>query len=47
MRILSHLRTSLLAVGCFAMIAAGPNLLGQKKGDATKGKDVFDSNCSV
>ena len=47
MRILSHLRTTLIAAGCFAMVAVGTNLLGQDKGDATKGKDVFDSNCSV
>ncbi|HLH40264.1 MAG TPA: cytochrome c [Bryobacteraceae bacterium] len=47
MRILSHLRTTLIAAACFAMIAVGPNLLGQDKGDAAKGKEVFDSNCSV
>jgi cytochrome c len=47
MRILSHLRTTLIAAGFFAAVAAGPTLLGQGKGDATKGKDVFDNNCSV
>jgi cytochrome c len=47
MRILSHLRTTMIAVGCFALLAGGPTLFGQKKGDAAKGKEVFDSNCSV
>lgn len=47
MQILSHLRTSLIAAGCFALLAGGPTLFGQKKGDAAKGKEVFDSNCSV
>ena len=37
----------MIAVGCFALLAGGPTLLGQKKGDAAKGKEVFDSNCSV
>jgi len=47
MRILSHLRSSLIAAGCFALVLAGPRLFAQKAGDAAKGKDVFDSNCSV
>lgn len=47
MPILSHIRRSLIAAGCFALLIAGPKLIGQGKGDATKGKEVFDSNCSV
>jgi cytochrome c len=47
MGILSHLRTSLIAAGIFVAVAAGPKLLGQGKGDAAKGKDVFENNCSV
>lgn len=41
------LRSSLIAAGCFALITLGPNVFGQGKGDATKGKDVFDNNCAV
>jgi cytochrome c len=44
---LSHLRKSLIAASCFALIAAGPKMFGQKAGDAAKGKEVFESNCSV
>ena len=47
MRILSHFRGSLIAAGCFALMIAGPKMFGQKAGDAEKGKDVFESNCSV
>ncbi len=45
------MKKSLLAVGCVAILAASPIVFGQAKkaaaGDATKGKDVFESNCSV
>src|SRR5579862_2767122 len=45
---MSHLSRSLIAAGCFALLAAGPRVFAQnKEGDATKGKDVFESNCSV
>jgi cytochrome c len=39
-----HKSITLLFAG--AVLFAGSNLYAQK-GDATKGKDVFDSNCSV
>lgn len=45
------MRKNLIAVGCFAALLAGPRVFAQDKGadkgDATKGKDVFESNCSV
>jgi cytochrome c len=43
------MKKSLIAVGCFvALLAAGPDKKGKSAaGDATKGKDVFESNCSV
>jgi mono/diheme cytochrome c family protein len=44
------LKKSLLTAGCVAVLAASPLMFGQAKkaaGDATKGKDVFESNCSV
>ncbi len=41
------MKKSLIAVGCFvALLAAGQDKKGGA-GDATKGKDVFESNCSV
>jgi mono/diheme cytochrome c family protein len=30
-----------------AIVLAGTSLYAQQKGDAAKGKDVFDSNCGV
>jgi cytochrome c len=45
------IKKSLLTAGCMAVLAASPMVFGQAKkaaaGDATKGKDVFESNCSV
>jgi mono/diheme cytochrome c family protein len=44
------MKKSLIAVGCLAaLLAAGQDKKGGKgaAGDATKGKDVFESNCSV
>jgi cytochrome c len=43
------MKKSLLTAGCAALLAASPMMFGQAKkaGDATKGKDVFESNCSV
>jgi cytochrome c len=44
------MKKSLLTAGCIAVLAASPMIFGQAKkaaGDATKGKDVFESNCSV
>jgi|SRR5579872_1086601 len=44
------MKKSLIAVGCFlAIVAIGQDKKGSKggAGDATKGKDVFESNCSV
>jgi cytochrome c len=45
------MKKSLLTAGCVAVLAASPIVFGQAKkaaaGDATKGKDVFESNCSV
>jgi len=45
------MKKSLLTAGCAAVLAASPMMFGQAKkaaaGDATKGKDVFESNCSV
>ncbi len=45
------MKKSLLTAGCVAVLAASPMVFGQAKkaasGDATKGKDVFESNCSV
>jgi cytochrome c len=41
---------NLAAAACAAALAASPAIFGQDKkgaGDATKGKDVFESNCSV
>lgn len=40
-----------LAAGCAAVLAISPVMFGQAKkaaaGDAAKGKDVFEANCSV
>ena len=44
------MKKSLLTAGCTVLLAASPMMFGQTKkaaGDATKGKDVFESNCSV
>jgi mono/diheme cytochrome c family protein len=45
------IKNRLLTVGCAAVLAASPAVFGQAKkaaaGDATKGQDVFESNCSV
>ena len=44
------MKKSLLTAGCTVLLAASPIVFGQTKkaaGDATKGKDVFESNCSV
>jgi cytochrome c len=44
------MKKSLIAVGCFlAVLAVGQDKKNGKggAGDATKGKDVFESNCSV
>src|SRR5579871_5348837 len=50
------MKKSLIAVGCFLalMLVGNGTAVGQDKksskaaaGDATKGKDVFESNCSV
>ena len=44
------MKKSLLAAAGVAVLAASPVVFGQAKkasGDATKGKDVFESNCSV
>jgi len=41
------LKKSLIAAGCLAVALAAPSVFGQKAGDATKGKSVFDDNCSV
>jgi cytochrome c len=44
------MKKSLLTAGCAAVLAVSPMMFGQAKkaaGDATKGKDVFESNCSV
>jgi cytochrome c len=44
------MKKSLLTAACVAVLAASPMIFGQSKkaaGDATKGKDVFESNCSV
>ena len=45
------IKNRLLTVGCAAVLAASPLVFGQAKkaaaGDATKGQDVFESNCSV
>ncbi len=44
------MKKTLIAVGCFAaLIAVGQDKKGGKNGggDAAKGKDVFESNCSV
>jgi mono/diheme cytochrome c family protein len=35
-----------LALAC-ALLAGSGSVYGQKKGDAAKGKDVFEQNCSV
>jgi len=40
------MRKTLLAAGCAAMLASTPLLLAQK-GDAAKGKGVFEDNCAV
>jgi cytochrome c len=44
------MKKSLLTAACVAALAASPMMFGQAKkaaGDAIKGKDVFESNCSV
>ena len=44
------MKKSLIAVGCFAaLLAVGQDKKAAKgaAGDAAKGKDVFESNCSV
>jgi mono/diheme cytochrome c family protein len=45
------MKKSLIAVGCFAaLLAAGQDkkaAKGNGAGDAAKGKDVFEANCSV
>jgi mono/diheme cytochrome c family protein len=45
------IKNRLLTAGCAAVLAASPLVFGQAKkaaaGDATKGQDVFESNCSV
>ena len=45
------IKNRLLTAGCVAVLAASPLVFGQAKkaaaGDATKGQDVFESNCSV
>ena len=44
------MKKSLITVGCFvALLAAGQDKKGGKgaAGDAAKGKEVFESNCSV
>jgi mono/diheme cytochrome c family protein len=40
------MRKTLLAAGCAAMLASTPLLLAQK-GDAAKGKSLFEDNCAV
>lgn len=41
-------KKGLIAAGCFGLLLAAPGVFGQKKeGDAAKGKDVFESNCTV
>ena len=47
------MKKATFAVAALSMVLAGSMLFGQDKqgkgaaGDATKGKDVFESNCSV
>jgi len=41
------MKKALIAVACFVAIVAGPRVFGQKKGDAEKGKSVFEDNCAV
>lgn len=41
------MKKSLFAAACVAALTGSPAMFGQKAGDATKGKDVFESNCSV
>ena len=42
------IKTTVVAAGCLALLTMSPRVFGQKKaGDAAKGKDVFESNCSV
>src|SRR5580704_11401946 len=40
------MRKSVIAAGCAAILAAAPLLFGQK-GDAAKGKSIFEDNCAV
>ena len=48
---LHDLRKILIAAGCFALLVSAPALFGQGKrgggGDAAKGKELFEANCSV
>jgi cytochrome c len=41
------IKNALVAAGCFAVILAGSSMFRQGKGDAAKGKGVFDDNCAV
>jgi mono/diheme cytochrome c family protein len=46
---MTTMRKMLITAGCAVIIAAAPmsTLLGQKKGDAAKGKAAFEDNCAV
>src|SRR5271168_5346182 len=41
------IKKSLIAAACLAVLLTAPRAFGQKAGDATKGKAVFEDNCAV
>jgi len=41
------IKKSLIAAACLAVLLTAPRVFGQKAGDATKGKSVFEDNCAV
>jgi cytochrome c len=47
MSVSTSMKKMFVAASCFAVLAVAPQMFGQKKGDAAKGKQVFEDNCSV
>ncbi len=41
------MKKALIAGVCFVTVLGGSRMFGQKKGDAGKGKSVFEDNCAV
>lgn len=41
------MKKALIAGACFVAMIGIPSMFAQKKGDATKGKSVFEDNCAV